>query len=109
MIQDLRYAARMMQRNPGFTLVAIAALALGVGANSAVFTVLHGVLLRPLPFPEPSRLQVVSYAGLKGPFGFYAGLSEPFFLEFQKQNQSFEGVAAYNDARPILTGAGEPE
>ena len=65
---DLRYALRLMQRNPGIIAVAVLALGLGIGANTAMFTVLNGVLLRPLPFPESDRLLVLSRTPATGPF-----------------------------------------
>src|SRR5215471_10620324 len=106
LLHDLRYALRMMQRNPGVTAVAVLALGLGIGANTAVFTVLNSVLLRPLPFPESDRLMLVSHAPLRGPFGRGVGLVESEFLDFRR-NQSFEGVASYNPTQVSLTGVGE--
>ena len=68
LFQDLRYAARTLVARPAFTIVAILALGLGIGANTAVFTVINGVLLRPLPFPAPDRLYLISHAPEQGPF-----------------------------------------
>jgi putative ABC transport system permease protein len=108
-IQDVRFAARMLRRYPGFTVVAVLALALGIGANTAVFAVVNGVLLRPLPFPEADRLFLVSYLPPPGgPFQFEPSLSDRHYLEFRGHDKLFEQLAAFS-ARPVsLTGAGEP-
>jgi putative ABC transport system permease protein len=105
-LHDLRYALRMMQRNPGVTAAAVLALGLGIGANTAVFTVLNSVLLRPLPFPDSDRLMLVSHAPRRGAFGPSVGLVESEFLDFRR-NQSFESVATYNSTQVSLTGVGE--
>jgi putative ABC transport system permease protein len=104
---DVRYALRMMQRNPGVTAAAVLALGLGIGANSAVFTVLNGVLLRPLPFADPDRLLLVSHAPMRGPFGPSVGLVEGEFLDLRARNQSFESIATFNSTQVSLTGDGE--
>ncbi len=108
LIQDLRYAVRMMARNPGFTAAAILTLGLGIGANTAVFTVLNGVLLRSLPFPGADRLFLISNAPCDGPFGAMLGLAERDYLEFRKLNYNFQAVAAFNASKVSLTGSGEP-
>ena len=108
MIQDLRYALRTMRRSPGFTIVAVLALALGIGANTAVFTVLNGVLLRPLPFPAAEKLVLLSRTFRRGPFGAGLGMSEGAYLEYARRNRSFENIAAFNQSSFTLTGAGEP-
>ncbi len=69
LFQDIRLAVRMMARNPGFTAAAVVALGVGIGANTAVFTVVNSVLLRPLPFPQPDRLFFLSAVPKEGPFG----------------------------------------
>ncbi|MGH9752320.1 MAG: ADOP family duplicated permease [Blastocatellia bacterium] len=84
--QDLRYGARMLLKNPGFTLVAVITLALGIGANTAIFSVINRVLLRPLPYREPERLTILSQ---KTPQGQQVGFSIPDLFDFKEQNQSF--------------------
>lgn len=107
-MQDLRQAGRMLRRNPGFTTVAILALAVGIGANTAVFTVVNGVLLRPLLFPESGRLFLISNLPRRSPFPLSPGLIERDYLEFRRSNQSFERVATFSSSAAVLTGAGEP-
>ena len=108
LLQDLRYAARTLSRSPGFTAVAIAALALGIGANTAVFTVVNGVLLRPLPFPDPARLLLLSNAPDRGPFGPGLGLAEENYLDFRRQDKLFDHLAVFTSRGVSLTGRGEP-
>ena len=92
LIHDLRYAMRMMVKRPGFTVVAVVALALGIGANTAIFTVVNAVLLRPLPYEDPDSLVWVWDTQ---PQLAKAPASLPDFLDWQTQNQSFEYLAAY--------------
>src|SRR5919112_1750948 len=106
--QDLRYGLRMLLRNPGFTLVAVVALALGVGANSAIFSVINSLLLRPLPFEQPDRLvQVWETIAQRGRSEVPA--SFPNFADWRDQNQVFEQTVAYSDWSFNLKGAAEPE
>lgn len=104
LIQDLRYAARMLRRNPAFTAVAALTLALGIGMNTAIFSVLHAVLFRPLPYAHAERL--VRIDETKGRGGI--GVSPPNFVDFQQQNHSFEQIAAYTGGAFVLTGGPEP-
>ncbi|MGA3239819.1 MAG: ABC transporter permease [Bryobacteraceae bacterium] len=103
--QDLRYALRSLRKSRGFTAVAILAMALGIGANTAVFTVVNGVLLRPLPFPEPGRLFLISYKPQRGGFDG-PGLEDQHYLAFLRQNRAFERVATFGQDSVALTGAG---
>jgi hypothetical protein len=105
-MQDLKYAIRMLAKSPGFAAVAILTLALGIGANTALFSVVNGVLLNPLPFPQPDRLYAVY--GIARAAG-ESSVSYLNFLDWQKQNHSFSGLSAYLDQDYILTGAGQPE
>lgn len=103
--QDLLYALRRLRQAPGFTIVAVATLALGIGANGAIFSVVHAVLLKPLPFEEPDRLVQVSqtWKGEKS-----AVYSPQNFLDVEKDARSFESLAAFDTSGVTLTGRGEP-
>ena len=106
--QDIRYAARMLRRSPGFTATAVAALALGIGANTAIFTVVNTVLLQPLAYPEPERLVQLE---LSSPQGNGNITSIPKFNLWREQTQVFQDVAAYDLGGPgvNLTGGDRPE
>jgi putative ABC transport system permease protein len=106
--QDLRYAARMLGRNPGFAAVAALTLALGIGANTAIFSVVNAVLLRPLPYRDPDRLVIVGHhGGNQGTVTVRA--TPPDFLEWRDQSNVFEQIAAYKSGTADLTVNGEPE
>ena len=105
--QDLRYGARMLLKQPGFTLIATLTLALGVGANTAIFSVVNTVLLRPLPFQEAERLMMLGRVdGHKD--GSLSSVSYPNFVDWRAQSGSFERLAAFRSRSFTLTGAGEP-
>jgi putative ABC transport system permease protein len=106
--QDLRYGARMLMKHPGFTLIAVMTLALGIGANTAIFSVVYAVLLKPLPYHEPERL-VMLWTKLEKLGIEQTWVSEPEVLDFVEQAQLFEGFGMLNNSTFILTGAGEPE
>ena len=106
--QDLRYALRSLRKSPGFTALAVLAMALGIGANTAVFTVVNGVLLRPLPLVQPERLFLISYKPQLGPFAEQAWPVEDHdYLEFQRRTHAFERVTAFGQDQVTLTGAGD--
>jgi putative ABC transport system permease protein len=109
--QDLRYGLRTMARAPGFTAVAILTLALGIGSNTAIFSVANAVLLRPLPFYEPDRLMQVWHTPPQASFPGIPtfAVSPANFLDWRSQNQTFEDMAAYGFGRYTLTGTGHPE
>ncbi len=105
---DLRYAFRNLRRNPAFTAVAIGALAIGIGANTAVFTVVESVLLRPLPYHEPSQLYTVRPTP-KTPSPFELGsMSDPGFIACRSATRAFQQLAAYNGGSWNGTGFGDP-
>src|SRR5215472_1893641 len=106
LLQDIRYGARMLLKNPGFTAIAIVTLALGIGANTALFSVVNGVLLSPLPFPEPDRLITLFSQSPQSPRW---SISYPNFLDWQRENRSFSALAAFRQDDFNLTGLGEPE
>ena len=106
LLQDLKYAVRMLAKNRSFTIVAVLTLALGIGANTALFSVANGVLLNPLPFPAPNQL-VALYA--KRVSFERASISYPNFLDWQRDNRSFASMAAFRQDDFNLTGAGEAE
>jgi putative ABC transport system permease protein len=108
LFQDLRYAGRMQLKNPGFTIVAVIALALGIGANTAIFSVVNSVLLRPLPYKDPERLVMVWEDASKHGYPRDTPASANY-VDWRDQNTVFEGMAAIADESFNLTGAGEPE
>src|ERR1700728_549666 len=97
----------MLKRHPGFTIIAALTIALGVGANAAMFSVLSAVLLRPLPFPEPSRLGELYHAP-KGTAPQPRSVSLPDFQDWEKQNRTFDSLGGYQLTGFTVTGAGEP-
>jgi len=107
--QDLRYGARMLLKKPGFTLIAVITLALGIGANTAIFSVVNAVLLRPLPYEQPERL--VALFDALPTLGFpRTGLSEAEFVRLRQENRSFAELAGwYQFNRMTLRGVSEPE
>src|SRR5262245_61448655 len=106
MLQDLRFAVRWLRKNRRFTSVALLVLALGIGATSAVFSVVYSVLLRPLPFRDPDRL-VLIWSKARGMDA--SPVSPPDFRDWKAQARSFESVAAAYTGQVDLTGRGEPE
>src|SRR4051794_9824280 len=106
MISDLRYAFRALGRSPGFTIAVVLTLALGIGANSAIFSIVHGVLLRPLPYAKPDRL-VLLY-GRYPSFG-RTNTSLPDFRDWRDRSHSFEQLAAKHSGGFVLTGEGGAE
>jgi putative ABC transport system permease protein len=107
--QDVRYGARILLKNPGFTLIALFTLALGIGANTAIFSVVNSVLLRPLPYPNADRLMTIweDHRARNGPVDEWT--SPPGFEDWRDQAKSFDHVVAFQNWQPTLTGQGEPE
>src|SRR5579864_5539048 len=103
--QDLRYGARMLRKNPGFTAIAILTLALGIGANSAIFSVVDAVLLKPLRFKDPGSLVLVWENQPK--YNLMRNVvAPPNFFDWEQENHCFSGIAAFLDQPANLTGAG---
>ncbi len=105
---DLRYGARMLMKKPAFTLIAVITLALGIGANTAIFSVVYAVLLRPLPYPQPERL-VLLWTRLEKIGLEQNWVSEPEVLDFREQSRLFESFGVVSGSSFVLTGSGEPE
>ena len=109
LIQDIRYGIRALRTRPGFTFVAVVTLALGIGANTAIFSVVNGVLLRPLPYENPDALVMVwhDFTRIDGPIDEWA--SPDNFFDWRDQNDVFDGMFALGGIGPTLTGLDEPE
>jgi len=108
-IKDIRYGLRGLLKRPGFTAIALLALALGIGANTAIFSLVNAVVLRPLPYPEPDRLVWV-FGNIRNVPGT-ASVSPPDFLDYRSQNKTFEQFAASGTLPGAvnLSGSGDPE
>src|ERR1700746_357236 len=108
LLQDLRYALRMLRNKLGLTIVIVLSLAIGIGANSAIFSVVDALLLRPLPYPEPDRLAAI---WLHSPgIGILQDWPSPGqYIDIQKQNHSFEEMAISQGSSWTLTGREQPE
>ncbi|MGH9937132.1 MAG: ABC transporter permease, partial [Blastocatellia bacterium] len=108
MIQDLRYGARMLMKKPGFTLIAILTMALGIGATTAIFSVVNGVLLKPLPYPQPEDLVAVRFKsdglGIDG-----MAISPSHYFIFRERSGAFQDIGVYDFYSANVTGLGEPE
>jgi putative ABC transport system permease protein len=107
LLQDLRYSLRLLVKNYGFTLVALITLALGIGANSAIFSVVNAVLLKPLPYKEPERLVMMNHHYPK--LDLKASVSAIGYQHYRDNNQTFENLTAFTNWQVNLTGSGEPE
>lgn len=106
--QNLRYAGRMLQRSPGFTLVAILTLALGIGANVAIFTVVHAVVLRPLPYPHPEQLVRV-YDDIRSSQTHNVGMSVPELWDLRDRSGVFQDISVIYPVDANITGGERPE
>jgi predicted permease len=107
LLQDLKYAARMLSKSPAYTLICLLTLGLGIGANTALFSVINGVLLKPLPYPRPSELMILAEKHKEFQSG--SSISYPNFLDWQRSNSTFARMAAYRSDDFTITGSGEAE
>ena len=108
LLLDVRYGLRTLRRNPGFTAAAVLTLALGIGANTALFSVIDAVLLRPLPFHEPGRLVAVNCVDVRHPSST-GEVSYPAFLDWRSRSHSFEAMSVWNPSSFTYTGGDQPE
>jgi putative ABC transport system permease protein len=103
--QDIRYALRQLGKSSGFTAVAVLTLALGIGATTAIFSVVYGVLLKPLPYADLSRIVAVFEIQ---PNGRHNRIADPNFDDFRDQSHSFQAIAKYNAYPAAVSGGSEP-
>jgi predicted permease len=106
LLQDVRYGTRMLRKSTGFTAVALLTLAVGISANTAIFSIINGVLLKPLPYPHPDRLVAISESFQQFTFG---SIAYPNFLDWTKMNHTFDILAAYRHGDFDLTGSGDAQ
>ena len=107
LLQDVRYGLRALHRNAGFAAVAILTLSLGIGANTAIFSVVNGVLLRPLPYPHAEQIYTLWHKALNGQYARGA-VSPGNFDDWRRASTTFSAMAAYRWTNASLTGHGEP-
>ena len=105
LVADVRYGLRQLRKNPGFSAVAVLTLALGIGATTAIFSVVYGVLLRPLPYPGSNRIMAVFEVTSKGR---PSRVADPNFDDFRDQSHSFQAMAKYHDGVASVSGAAQP-
>src|SRR3982074_958770 len=105
LLKDIRCAVAMMRRNKSFTTAGLLTLGLGIGATTAIFSVVYGVLLRPLPYPEANRIMAVFEVTSKGR---PSRLADPNFDDFRDQSRSFQAIAKYHDRFSSVSGASSP-
>ncbi len=105
LLQDLRYALRQLRKGPGFTAVGVLTLALGIGATTAIFSVVYGVLLKPLPYADPGRIMAIFEVTIKGTWN---RLADPNFDDFRDQSRSFEAIAKYSAYIAAVSGGSQP-
>src|SRR5262245_27932893 len=108
LLHDARYGLRLLLRRPAFTIVAIVTLALGIGANTAIFSVAHAVLLQPLPYSDPGRLVIVNENNLSRGWTSFS-VAPANFVDWRTQSRSFAAIAAYGGRAFNYTGSGAPE
>src|SRR5215468_10819090 len=109
LLQDLRFGVRMLLKQPGFTLIAVVTLALGIGANTAIFSLLDALLLKPLPIRQPELLVVVNIAKPDQPERGYSVFSYPVFREMREKNTAFAGMFARSGLQMSMSGGGQSE
>ena len=103
--QDILYALRKLHQRPGFTAVAVGTLTVGIGATTTIFSVVYGMLLRPLPYTDPNRIVTIFEITTKGTWN---RLVDPNFDDFRDQNHSFQAIAKYNGNIASVSGAAQP-
>src|SRR4030095_12315433 len=105
LIKDIRVGVRSLRKRPGFTLIAILTLALGIGASTAIFSVVDGVLMRPLPYPHAERMVQLREVN---PRGGRIAFAEPNFLDVRARSHGFEAIAQYSGSETTVNGGSEP-
>ena len=100
-MNNLRYALRQLRKSPGFTFVAVLTLALGIGANTAIFSVIYAVLLQPLPYPDPDRIAIITETNSSQP---QISISFPDYVDWKRDNTSFEQLAIAREESYNLSG-----